>query len=69
VPPTGSLMDVVAVVADFDHDGWSDLFIAATGRFAGDDPIDPKVSELRLGPFSTRGRGQSDPPRPTITST
>lgn len=52
--------DVLAVVADFDQDGWNDLFIVATGAFWGDDPVDPDVSELRLGPFSARGRGQSD---------
>ncbi|MEU8950561.1 VCBS repeat-containing protein [Streptomyces sp. NPDC048489] len=51
---------VSAAVADFDRDGWLDLFIAATGKTWGDDPIDPAVSELRLGPFSARGRGQSD---------
>ncbi|MGY4962285.1 FG-GAP repeat domain-containing protein [Streptomyces sp. 900105245] len=52
--------DVVAVVADFDRDGWNDLFIAATDAFSGDSPIEPAVSEVRLGPFSARGRGQSD---------
>ncbi|PZH16892.1 VCBS repeat-containing protein [Streptomyces sp. NTH33] len=52
--------DVLAVVADFDQDGWNDLFIAATGAFGGDDPLQSDVSELRLGPFSARGRGQSD---------
>ncbi|MEV5342531.1 VCBS repeat-containing protein [Streptomyces sp. NPDC052676] len=52
--------DVLAVVADFDRDGWVDLFVAATGEFRGDDPIEPDVSELRFGPFSSRGRGQSD---------
>lgn len=52
--------DVLAVVADFDRDGWSDLFVVATGAFQGDDPVRPDVSELRLGPFSARGRGQSD---------
>lgn len=52
--------DVLAVVADFDQDGWNDLFIAATDAFEGDDPQEPDVSELRLGPFSARGRGQSD---------
>jgi hypothetical protein len=51
---------VLAVVADFDRDGWMDLFVAATGEFRGDDPIEPDVSELRFGPFSSRGRGQSD---------
>ncbi|MFI9603436.1 VCBS repeat-containing protein [Streptomyces sp. NPDC052043] len=55
-----SAKDVLAVVADFDQDGWSDLFVAATNAFQGDDPLDPDVSELRLGPFSARGRGQSD---------
>ncbi|MFE7711100.1 FG-GAP repeat domain-containing protein [Streptomyces sp. NPDC057486] len=53
-------VDVMGVVADFDRDGWLDLFIAATGPMQGDDPMEPAVSELRLGPFSARGRGQSD---------
>ncbi|MGI5133366.1 MULTISPECIES: FG-GAP repeat domain-containing protein [unclassified Streptomyces] len=52
--------DVLAIVADFDQDGWNDLFVVATGAFRGDDPLEPDVSELRLGPFSARGRGQSD---------
>ncbi|MFE7172633.1 FG-GAP repeat domain-containing protein [Streptomyces sp. NPDC057616] len=52
--------DVMAVVADFDRDGWNDLFIVATPPFEGDDPVQPDVSELRLGPFSAAGRGQSD---------
>ncbi len=52
--------DVLAVVADFDQDGWMDLFITATDAFSGDDPLTPAVSELRLGPFSARGRGQSE---------
>jgi hypothetical protein len=52
--------DVVAVVADFDQDGWNDLFVVATDSFQGDDPVTPDVSELRLGPFSATGRGQSD---------
>lgn len=52
--------DVLAVVADFDQDGWNDLFVTATDTFSGDDPLEPDVSELRLGPFSARGRGQSD---------
>jgi hypothetical protein len=52
--------DVLAVVADFDQDGWMDLFITATDAFSGDDPLTPAVSELRLGPFSSRGRGQSE---------
>ncbi|MEW2493736.1 VCBS repeat-containing protein [Streptomyces nodosus] len=55
-----SAKDVLAVVADFDQDGWNDLFIAATKEFEGDDPVAPDVSELRLGPFSAQGRGQSD---------
>ncbi|MFG2792754.1 VCBS repeat-containing protein [Streptomyces sp. NPDC048419] len=50
---------VLAVVADFDQDGWNDLFIVATPAFQGDDPVQPDVSELRLGPFSAGGRGQS----------
>ncbi|MGW3357184.1 FG-GAP repeat domain-containing protein [Streptomyces bungoensis] len=52
--------DVLAVVADFDQDGWNDLFVVATDAFSGDEPREPNVSELRLGPFSARGRGQSD---------
>ncbi|MCC3652962.1 VCBS repeat-containing protein [Streptomyces sp. S07_1.15] len=55
-------VDVLAAVADFDQDGWNDLFIAATGANGGDDPLEPEVSELRLGPFSPRGRGQSAHP-------
>lgn len=51
---------VVAVVADFDQDGWVDLFLSATKDSPGDDPERPSVSELRLGPFSPRGQGQSD---------
>ncbi|NEA16536.1 VCBS repeat-containing protein [Streptomyces halstedii] len=56
------LENVLAVVADFDQDGWMDLFVVATDTAGGDDPVDPGVSELRLGPFSARGRGQSDHP-------
>lgn len=52
--------DVLIVVADFDQDGWNDLFVVATPAFEGDDPVQPDVSELRLGPFSAGGRGQSD---------
>ncbi|MEF9915526.1 VCBS repeat-containing protein [Streptomyces sp. P5-A9] len=52
--------DVLAVVADFDQDGWNDLFIVATDGFSGDSPLQPAVSDLRLGPFSASGRGQSD---------
>ncbi|MGY6019018.1 FG-GAP-like repeat-containing protein [Streptomyces spinosirectus] len=51
---------VLAVVADFDQDGWNDLFVVATPAFQGDDPAQPDVSELRLGPFSAGGRGQSN---------
>ncbi|MGW2837755.1 FG-GAP repeat domain-containing protein [Streptomyces sp. NPDC001493] len=51
---------LMGAVADFDRDGWLDLFVAATGPMEGDDPIEQAVSELRLGPFSARGRGQSD---------
>lgn len=47
-----------AAAADFDGDGWTDLVVVAGERQAGDDPIPPKVSELRLGPFSDTGRGQ-----------
>lgn len=39
-------------MADFDQDGWNDLFIVATDEFSGDDPLEPDVSALRLGPFS-----------------
>nr|WP_253268099.1 VCBS repeat-containing protein [Streptomyces asoensis] len=49
---------VRAAVADFDGDGWTDLVVVAGGGQRGDDPIDPKISELRLGPFSDTGRGQ-----------
>ncbi|MGW2615749.1 FG-GAP repeat domain-containing protein [Streptomyces sp. NPDC001500] len=47
-----------AAVADFDGDGWSDLLVVAGARQRGDAPVRPKVSELRLGPFSDAGRGQ-----------
>ncbi|MFI5683177.1 FG-GAP-like repeat-containing protein [Streptomyces sp. NPDC051636] len=47
----------LALVADFDRDGWSDLLIVATGEWQGDDPVDPRVAELRRGPFSKSGRG------------
>lgn len=47
-----------AAVADFDGDGWSDLLVVAGAALRGDDPVRPKVSELRLGPFSDTGRGQ-----------
>lgn len=47
-------------MADFDQHGPYDLFITATGPFAGDDPVAPDVSELRPGPFSPRGRGEGD---------
>ncbi|MFJ8111814.1 FG-GAP repeat domain-containing protein [Streptomyces sp. NPDC096132] len=49
---------VRAAVADFDQDGWSDLVVVAGRRQGGDDPIPPKMAELRLGPFSNSGRGQ-----------
>lgn len=54
--------DVLAVVADFDQDGWNDLFVVATPEFSGDNPEKPDVSELRLGPFSASGAGQSTHP-------
>ena len=50
--------DVLAAVADFDGDGWSDLVVVATGQKQGDDPIEPAVAELVSGPFSASGRGQ-----------
>ncbi|MEU3953918.1 VCBS repeat-containing protein [Streptomyces achromogenes] len=49
---------VRAVVADFDQDGWSDLAVVAGGAQAGDDPVPPRVAELRLGPFSGTGRSR-----------
>ncbi|MEV7679996.1 VCBS repeat-containing protein [Streptomyces sp. NPDC088341] len=54
----GGEEDVLAAVADYNRDGWSDLVIVATGKWHGDDPIDPSVAELRLGPFSATGQGQ-----------
>jgi len=50
--------DVLAAVADFDGDGWSDLVVVATGQNQGDDAIEPTVAELVSGPFSASGRGQ-----------
>ncbi|NEC92247.1 hypothetical protein [Streptomyces sp. SID12501] len=50
--------DVLAAVADFDADGWSDLIVVATGRTRGDDAIEPTVDELVSGPFSASGQGQ-----------
>lgn len=50
--------DVLAAVADFDGDGWSDLVVVATGQIQGDDPIEPTVDGLISGPFSASGRGQ-----------
>jgi hypothetical protein len=50
--------DVLAAVADFDGDGWSDLVVVATGKKQGDDAIEPTVAELVSGPFSASGRGQ-----------
>lgn len=49
---------VRVAVADFDGDGWTDLVVVAGAEQRGDDPIPPKLSELRLGPFSDTGRGQ-----------
>ncbi|RKN41314.1 FG-GAP repeat domain-containing protein [Streptomyces hoynatensis] len=50
--------ETMAAVADFDGDGWFDLVAVATGEWQGDDPIEPRVAELRFGPFSREGRGQ-----------
>uniref|UniRef100_A0AAU2AHH1 VCBS repeat-containing protein n=1 Tax=Streptomyces sp. NBC_00093 TaxID=2975649 RepID=A0AAU2AHH1_9ACTN len=50
--------DVLAAVADFDGDGWSDLVVVATGQIQGDDAIEPTVDELVSGPFSASGQGQ-----------
>ncbi|WP_416981762.1 FG-GAP repeat domain-containing protein [Streptomyces sp. T028] len=49
---------VRVAVADFDRDGWSDLVVVAGENPLGDDPIPPKLAELRFGPFSNTGRGQ-----------
>ncbi|MFF4659156.1 FG-GAP repeat domain-containing protein [Streptomyces sp. NPDC001381] len=49
---------VRVAVADFDRDGWSDLVVVAGRNPAGDDPVPPRLAELRLGPFSNTGRGQ-----------
>ncbi|MEU9431124.1 hypothetical protein [Streptomyces sp. NPDC048252] len=49
---------VRVAVADFDGDGWTGLVVVAGAEQRGDDPIPPKLSELRLGPFSDTGRGQ-----------
>ncbi|MCE0444927.1 VCBS repeat-containing protein [Streptomyces tricolor] len=45
-------------MADFDRDGWSDLVVVAGEEQGGDDPIPPRVAELRLGPFSGTGRSR-----------
>lgn len=50
--------DVLAAVADFDGDGWSDLLVAVSGDFEGDDPVKPRVAEIRLGPFSASGHSR-----------
>ncbi|MER5756007.1 VCBS repeat-containing protein [Streptomyces sp. NPDC002088] len=50
--------DVLAAVADFNGDGWSDLVVVATGQKQGDDAIEPTADELISGPFSASGRGQ-----------
>ncbi|MFF4394046.1 FG-GAP repeat domain-containing protein [Streptomyces sp. NPDC001480] len=47
----------LAAVADFDRDGWADLVVVATGKWQGDSPIEPRLAELRRGPFSRTGRG------------
>ncbi|MFF5471592.1 FG-GAP repeat domain-containing protein [Streptomyces achromogenes] len=49
---------VRAAVADFDQDGWSDLAVVAGDAQGGDDPVPPRVAELRLGPFSGTGRSR-----------
>ncbi|MCL3997850.1 FG-GAP repeat domain-containing protein [Streptomyces lavenduligriseus] len=49
---------VRAAVADFDQDGWSDLVVVAGQAQGGDDPVPPRVAELRLGPFSGTGRSR-----------
>lgn len=53
---------VSAVVADFDRDGWSDLVVVAGEEQVGDDPVQPRVAELRLGPFSDTGRSRRTVP-------
>ncbi|MEV6834009.1 VCBS repeat-containing protein [Streptomyces sp. NPDC051133] len=56
---TGGRQEYVsAAVADFDQDGWADLVVVAGEEQGGDDPVPPRVAELRLGPFSDAGRGQ-----------
>ncbi|UFR00377.1 VCBS repeat-containing protein [Streptomyces sp. Go40/10] len=49
---------VRAAVADFDGDGWSDLVVVAGQEQSGDDPVPPRVAELRFGPFSRTGRSR-----------
>ncbi len=56
--PGGRQQYVRAVVADFDRDGWSDLVVVAGRTQGGDDPVPPRVAELRLGPFSGTGRSR-----------
>ncbi|MFI0168183.1 VCBS repeat-containing protein [Streptomyces sp. NPDC017095] len=56
---TGSRQRYVrAAVADFDRDGWSDLAVVAGAEQGGDDPVPPRVAELRFGPFSNTGRAR-----------
>jgi hypothetical protein len=56
---TGARQEYVsAAVADFDQDGWSDLVVVAGEEQGGDDPVPPRVAELRLGPFSGTGRSR-----------
>jgi hypothetical protein len=50
--------DVLASVADFDGDRWSDLVVVATGQKQEDDAIEPTVDELISRAFSASGRGQ-----------
>ncbi|MFH9085736.1 VCBS repeat-containing protein [Streptomyces sp. NPDC017673] len=53
---------VSAAVADFDRDGWTDLVVVAGQEQGGDDPVRPRVAELRLGPFSDTGRSRRTVP-------
>ncbi|MEU6595245.1 VCBS repeat-containing protein [Streptomyces sp. NPDC046881] len=60
--PGGRQEYVSAAVADFDGDGWSDLVVVAGEEQGGDDPVPPRVAELRLGPFSDTGRSRRTVP-------
>jgi hypothetical protein len=46
-------------VADFGCDGWEDPFVTAGREQADDDSTDLSMAEVRLGPFSTTGRGRT----------